>query len=922
MNNSKVINELGQSIWYDNIERRLLKNGQLAQLVAQEKVFGITSNPSIFEKAITSSTDYNDSLQAMAWAGLNSEQIYLRLVIRDIQDAADLFLPLYNTTEARDGYVSLEVSPLLADDTEATIHDAKALWAQVNRPNLMIKVPATKAGIPAVEALIAEGINVNVTLIFSIDRYREVMAAYKRGLAKRKKAGFPLNNIASVASFFISRIDSSVDSLLNKVENPATGTLVGKIAIDNAKLAYQAFKEFFETENFAPFTESGAQFQRPLWASTGTKNTSYSDVLYVDELISPNSVNTVPPATLAALLDHSSAQLRIEEDLEGAKARLAQLSNFGIDLNKVTNDLEKDGVEKFKQAYRSLINSIESKRKCYVSDLAGLENPVKNALTEAANQVYIGRLYDNDPSLWSVKTEQFDEIRNRLGWLDLPLYQSELTSELQNWAQTQITAGFTHVFVLGMGGSSLAPEVMSLSIHPSLDERKGMMLQIIDTTDPDEISARLRDVDLSKTLVIVSSKSGGTSETNAALQYFWQRYEDAGVPEIGMHFVAITDPDTSLEKMAKDKHFLKVFGSPDNVGGRFSVFTQFGLLPAATMGIDLKRLLDNGIDMLQNGTKNIPYAANPMLMLGLVLAEASMVGKNKLTFITEGYASPFVPWLEQLIAESSGKDGRGILPIDAEPALLAEKYNTDRVFVYLHTDGSAQERVDQLKSANHPVLTFEIEDAYQLGAEFYRWEYATAIACARLKINAFDQPNVQESKTIAKEKIAQYRELGIIEEGQPIWENDQAALYGQSVEGLSRATYLAQAIQCYLDALKNDGYTAINAYLPRLQRVEKDLQTVRAKILETTSKATTLGFGPRFQHSTGQFHKGGLDGGLFIQITREPQADLMIPGEEMSFGTLQRAQAVGDLEALLKRGKFAIRVHLKRGQVYDLVNWA
>jgi len=922
MNKSKAINALGQSIWYDNIERRLLKDGQLAQLIAEEKIYGITSNPSIFEKAITSATDYNDSLQAMAWAGLNAEQIYLRLVIRDIQDAADLFLPLYNKTDAHDGYVSLEVSPLLADDTAATIHEAKALWAQVNRPNLMIKVPATKAGIPAVEALIAEGININVTLIFSVERYREVMTAYKRGLAKRKKAGFALNRIASVASFFVSRIDSSVDSLLAKSENPEAALLAGKIAVDNAKLAYLAFKESFGDQAFASLKESGAQYQRPLWASTGTKNPNYSDVLYVDELIAPMSVNTVPPATLTGLLDHSSAKLQIEEGLADAKIRLGNLAKYGVDLDKVTYDLERDGVEKFKQAYYSLISSIESKRASYVEDLSGLEKPVANALVEAANQVYIGRLYDNDPSLWTSEISQFDEIRNRLGWLDLPLHQSKLASELQSWAQKQIALGLNQVFVLGMGGSSLAPEVMSLSIYPSLEKGSGMALQIIDTTDPDEIGARLRDVDLTKTLVIVSSKSGGTSETNAALHYFWQQFELAGVTEIGKHFVAITDPETSLEKIAKDKHFAKIFGSPDNVGGRFSAFTQFGLLPAATMGVDLQRLLDNGIDMVLNGTKQVPYAANPSLMLGLVMAEAAKAGKNKLTFITEGFASPLVPWLEQLIAESSGKNGMGILPIEGEPLLAADKYQKDRLFVYLQTDGTQLERVNQIRSAGHTVLTYIIEDAYQLGAEFYRWEYATAVACARLKINAFDQPNVQESKTIAKDKIAQYKELGKIEEGQPIWENEQAVLYGQSVEGLSRATYLAQAIQCYLDRLKPGGFTAINAYLPRLPRVEKDLEAIRGRILELTTNATTLGFGPRFQHSTGQFHKGGFEGGLFIQITHEPQADLMIPGEGMSFGTLQRAQAIGDLDALLRNGKLAVRVHLKRGQLNDLVHWA
>lgn len=922
MNNSQKIFELNQSIWYDNIERRLLKNGELARLVNEEIIYGITSNPSIFQKAISASTDYDDALQAMAWAGLTTDQIYSRLVIRDIQDAADLFLPVYYKTQKKDGYVSLEVSPLLADDTKATIHEAKALWAQVNRPNLMIKVPATEAGLPAVEALIADGINVNVTLIFSIDRYKQVMQVYKHGLLRRQKAGFDLSSVASVASFFVSRIDSAVNAALDqfKSKSPEIDALKGKIAVDNAKMAYLAYKDFFEGVEFASLIQAGAQIQRPLWASTGTKNHDYSDVLYIDELIAPNTVNTVPPATLSAVLDHSDPKLRIANEVENSSKRLEMLKKAGINLEEVTNKLERKGVELFKQAFEALLATIENRRVRFAAELAELSTPVVEALADAAEKVYISRLYQHDPTLWTTKKDQFDEIRNRLGWLDLPAAQYELADELSDWAKQYFDYGYKHAFVLGMGGSSLAPEVLSLSVSPNLEGHKGLKLQIIDTTDPEEISARLSNIDLNQTLVIASSKSGSTAETNAALNYFLQLFEEAAIPDIGNHFVAITDPGTSLEKIAVERRFSRVFGSPDNVGGRFSVFTQFGLVPAAIMGIDLKRLLDNGVDMVQNGRQSIPYAANPMLMLGLVVGEAAKAGKNKLSFITEDFASPLVPWLEQLIAESSGKDGYGILPIANEPEIPVENYQSDRFFVYLKTNGSKQTRVDQLLKLGHPVISFVLEDSYQLGAEFYRWEYATAIACARIGVNAFDQPNVQESKTIAKQKIAGYKKAGFIEDGQAIWENDQAVLYGKPVDGLSRATYLAQALECYLKQIQSNGFVAINAYLPRLPNTEHDLQSVRGKILDATHSATTLGFGPRFQHSTGQFHKGGFEGGLFIQITREVQHDLMIPEEGMSFGTLQKAQAVGDLDALLERGKLAVRVHLKRGQIRDLVH--
>ena len=915
MNRSELLKQAGQSAWYDNIERGMLLDGEMARMIKEGEVYGVTSNPSIFEKSISTSAAYDDTLQSMAWAGLSKEQIYLQLVREDIQAAADLFLPVYEATDGLDGMVSVEINPLLAHDAEKSIEDGRALWAQMNRRNVMIKVPATKAGMPVIETLISEGINVNATLIFSIPRYLEVMEAYLLGLEKRLANDLPIDHIASVASFFVSRIDSLVDSRLEEYvsANPQAaeqvGALTGKIAVDNARLAYQEFLKFFASERFENLKAFGAKVQRPLWASTGTKNKSYSDTLYVDELVASDSVNTIPPATLSAFLDHGSTDLRIEQDLERATDNFNLLPELGFDFLRIAQELEDKGVEQFMQAYTSLLETIETKRSFFKAELADLGDDVRAAVKNAADDVFVGSLFDHEPSFWTKDESGHEEIRERLGWLSLPGQQFSIVEELTDFKEKLLSEGYENAFVLGMGGSSLAPEVISQAIAPV--SGKGLKLQIIDTTSPDEIAFRMRGVDLKKTLFIVSSKSGGTSETMSAFKYFWAELEKLDPENVGKHFVAITDPNTSLQDLAYRKSFRKVFNARPDVGGRYSVFTHFGLVPAALMGIDLHKLLAQGNASDLHSRKNVPYPANPNLMLGLVLGEAAKRGKDKLTFIAEGFAGSLVPWLEQLIAESSGKEGKGILPIENEPVLQGQSYPEDRIFVYFKIDGSKAGLAEELKQAGHVVLTIAIPEPYALAKEFYRWEYATVIACAVLQVNAFDQPNVQLSKSIAKEVITAYQKTGKLEDGEPIWENEEAIVYGFRNEEALKETELESLLLAYTRAVPEKGYVVLSGFIPRLDENFAYLQALRRKILNAVNKATTLGFGPRFLHSTGQLHKGGQAGGLFIHFTRDAEIDFEIPGEGMNFATLQRAQALGDLQALVQKDRMALRVHLK-----------
>lgn len=372
MNTTLKLLEAGQSVWYDNIQRSLLKNGELAGMIQRGEIRGVTSNPTIFMNAITKSKDYDDSLLPLINAGLNNEDIFFHLAIEDIQAAADLFQGLYQQADGGDGYVSLEVSPYLANDTAGTLAQAKQLWQRVNRPNLMVKIPATEAGIPAIADAIAAGINVNVTLIFSLQRYAKVMDAYLTGLEKRVEAGLAIDSIASVASFFVSRVDTKIDERLHEINQTggpqaeSVANLFGKAAIANARLAYAEFKKVFSAERFQKLKKKGARVQRPLWASTSTKNRAYRDVMYVEELVGPDTVDTVPPQTLVAFLDHGEVRPSLEENLDAARQALVELESFGISMKEVTRELENEGVQSFSDAFTVLLNAVEGRRKAAV----------------------------------------------------------------------------------------------------------------------------------------------------------------------------------------------------------------------------------------------------------------------------------------------------------------------------------------------------------------------------------------------------------------------------------------------------------------------------------------------------------------------------------------------------------------------------
>lgn len=908
MNSIERLNALGQSLWYDNIERRLLENGELAAMIQRGEIGGVTSNPSIFHHAISKTRDYDSALVPMAWAGWEAEKIFWQLAVEDIQRTCDLFRPLFDKTQGADGYVSLEVHPALAHDGEATFAQAKDLWERVDRPNLMIKIPATKAGLPAIRAGIASGININVTLIFSIERYREVMDAYLDGLEEFRRQALVdgmSSAPASVASFFVSRMDTKVDLLL-----PKDSPLRGKAAVANAKLAYAAFQETFSGERWQKLLDAGGRIQRPLWASTSTKNRAYPDTLYVDELIGSDTVNTVPPQTLEAFKDHGRAETTLTEGVEDARKVFSALEEAGISVRRVTRELEDEGVRAFLEAFSAMLKAIEERRVSALESLGGLTGGVQRRIAslEAGNMA--ARLWDGDAALWTYDPKGQVEIRRRLGWLNLPETSRPRVKSIQAAADEIHQVGIRRVLLLGMGGSSLAPEVMSL-VFPDNGERDGenkISFAILDSTDPAQVAKAVKEFPPSESLYIVSSKSGGTVEVNAMLEYFWQL---SGMN--GSRFVAITDPGTRLDALANERGFRHTLLTDPAVGGRFSVLADYGLLPMALMGYDIGKVLDFAARMMRECSPEVSTARNPGIGLGASLGESAITGRDKLTLIADADVAPFGSWLEQLIAESSGKNGTGIVVVDREPLCEACVYGEDRLFVYLKTTGEKAPVVEDIRSAGHPVLEFTVPHALALAGEFYRWEVATAVACHILGVNAFDQPDVQDNKDRTLAKMGEYGKTKRLEEPSPIWEEDGFRAF--SNQTLSKKN-LSSLLKGFLSLAKPGDYVAVNAYLPRSPQMTALLTDLRLKILRTTGCATTLGFGPRFLHSTGQLHKGGPASGLFLQITADPIEDIEIPtnaGESngaTSFGVLERAQALGDYEALEVRQRRILRLHL------------
>ena len=932
MNPVRALQEHGQTVWLDFLSRGFIVKGDLKKLIDEDGLHGVTSNPSIFEKAIGHSDEYDQAIARMLQARDRPVgELYECLAVEDIKHAADVLRPVFDATRGADGYVSIEVSPYLAMDTQRTVGEAKRLWREVDRKNVMVKVPATTAGMPAIQMLTAQGVNVNITLLFSRRVYEQVVEAYLSGLEERAASGADLGHVASVASFFVSRIDAAVDKLLDQKiaevndpdEKARLGKLKGAVAVANAKLAYQRYKRLFAGNRWIALQAKGAREQRLLWASTGTKNKAYSDVLYVEELIGPNTVNTMPPATVEAFRDHGKLRDALEENVDEAQRILGDLGRAGISLDAVTDKLTEDGVRLFADSADQLLAAVANKRAALLGDCIDtqtiacdrqLEKAVGECVEEWRANGKVRRLFRRDKSLWT----NVDEDR-WLGWLDCVDEGFQQLERYQTFARDVKSESFTDALLLGMGGSSLGPEVLA----QAFGRQPGWpTLRILDSTDPAQIRAVESAVHLNRTLFIVSSKSGSTTEPNILKDYFYQRVVDAvGREQAGRRFVAVTDPGSSLERVAKSENFWRTFHGVPSIGGRYSVLSAFGLVPAAAAGIDVAALLKAAQAMVRSCAPDVPPSENAGVQLGIGLGVAGGRGRDKVTILTSPRLAGFGAWAEQLIAESTGKQGKGLIPVDGEALGKPEVYGQDRFFVDIRaaedSDRQHAAMLAALEQAGHPVVRIVQKSIGHIGQEFFRFEIAIAVAGAVLGINPFDQPDVEASKIKTRELMAEFEKSGALPRQTPVVLSDFIDIYTDAANAAALRSAGADGtieswIKTHLARIRAGDYAAVLAYLAREEAHIDALQKLRLLLRDRCQVATCVGFGPRFLHSTGQAYKGGPNTGVFLQITAEHHEDLAIPGHRASFGVVEAAQARGDFDVLAERGRRALRVHLKR----------
>lgn len=913
------------SLWVDNINRSFLSDGSLQRYIDNLHITGLTSNPTIFEKAILANKAYDTSFEILLKKGYNEEEILESLMVEDIQLACDSLNKIYEESNRRDGYVSMEISPLFSFDSEKIIKESLRLYEKVGRKNLMIKIPATESGIKALEELIYSGVNINMTLIFSPFIYERTALSYIRGVEKRIAAGFS-EHPYSVASFFISRIDTAVDQKIeylletNHISKDEANKLKGQIAISTALMAYEKYLNLFFTDKFMKLSMSGAKEQRIVWASTSSKNPSYRASKYIEELTLADTINTAPIDTIESFYSSGLInEVNIYERISYAKYLLTLLSKFNISMEDILKNLQKDGIEKFIYSHNKLLGVIGDKinRSKNMTEKANKIMPENHDITEEIKRLnesnFLKSLWEKETSIFKKEQEHQKIIRNSLGWLDIPFKMYSKIKEIEDFTNSIKEEGYKYAVLLGMGGSSLAPEV-----YKSLYQKNNYpKLIVLDTTNPESILKARKTIDIKKTLFIFSSKSGGTIEPNSQFKYFFSEVKKSGIKNPGNNFIAITDKNTSLEKLALSKKFKKIFINPSDIGGRFSALSYFGLIPASICGANIKLIIEKSLNMAklcQNNNIN----ENPGLILGSIIYNGFKLGKDKLTIILPEKLKTFGLWIEQLVAESTGKEGKGIVPVCENILNDIENCSRDRNFITVEFENfrnqQLEDSISTLKNEGHRVYRIFIEDIYDISAEFFRWEIATATAGFLMEINPFDQPDVQFSKKYTIELISEFVKTRKMSVEKPIFENDYFSVFFSDAINKNKIEFKneEELFSYILSNLKENDYLVLLAYLCQAADIDKKLYEILKKIKEVNNVASFYSYGPRYLHSTGQLFKGGKDNGLFLILTHKSKKDIKIDGERYTFGQLHMAQAIGDFKALNSKNRRAIRIDIKK----------
>lgn len=894
----KNLKNAGQSLYLRFSRLREIDFNTLQQQVADNRLSGIVLDPCVLCGTASCRRTLDNRAVPLRMNQWGVTRMYHNAAAALCRKVTQSLKPIYTETNGENGY--LVVQPVFESfSAEYKIaEEIRAFWKLVNRPNLIIALPVGVLSPSVFGELLSEGVNLGFSSVTSESRIREIAETYLAALESRAAEGKTMGTLCCMAAVEADILDNTLEAeKLNDIFPMLTSQIANCVSSYN------------QSERMKKLMDAGAKPLRILWMTESGEGIRYQNQLIVRDTIS---------AMTAAQIEEFRKDGRLTPPSALPNASAADMTEETRNqLEKISQQIEEAKVQMMIQAYQNMQKGIETAASAVEKGLGVLIAPIEANFKKLEEESMITRMFAKDPTVWTFDTADYTEIRNRLGWLDI--YQTiDKTGPEYKAILGQLKAdGIRKVLLIGMGGSSLAPEVLS-RVFPEAD---GLKLEIIDSTDPGQVLQADADHPLAETVYIVASKSGGTAEIRAMMDYFYAKAKSALGDAAGKHFIAITDPGTLLERTAKELKFRNVIISDPSIGGRFSVLSPFGIVPAALIGLDTAKIAAKVTEIATICAPSAPTGANEGAALGVYLATAAQNGRDKITILTDHEFDSFGSWLEQLIAESSGKLGRGIVPIDIEPELAPADYAKDRAFVYVNFSGEKQPFVDALIEAGQPVLTIKLTDKYDLFREFYRWEIAVSVACALINVNAFDQPNVQDSKTRTIAKVNDFKKNGKLDELSVSWRGEGVeAYFNFDNEEMKTAKTVKEFIAAYLKLAKSgEDYVAINAYIPRNDETLRTLQSFRTSILKATNCATTLGFGPRFQHSTGQLHKGGANNGVFIQLVADAPKDTEIPGEGMSFATFERAQALGDFDALLAVDRRAIRLNLGSAPLSILV---
>ncbi|MGD8587393.1 MAG: bifunctional transaldolase/phosoglucose isomerase [Chromatiales bacterium] len=696
-------------------------------------------------------------------------------------------------------------------------------------------------------------------------------------------------------------------------------------------LDYIHWKTLFTGNRWESLVAAGAQPQRLLWASTSAKNPAYDELMYVESLIGPATISTLPPTTLDALRDHGRHRPALEEQLSSALVTLENLQHLDIDLERITDRLLWDGLARFEAAYDRMLTAVDKlcgqtlaappdRQRLHLPE--ELTGHVQQLLATWQQQRDSERLWAKDANLWSGQGEN-----HWLDWLDIVPAQLGRLADLRRVGHLTEGHYFHHAVLLGMGGASLVSEVFS-RVFGNAPEHPELL--VLDSTDPDQIRRVREQIDPAHSLFIIASKSGSTLESRLLGEYFFTLLsEQIGTERAGRHFFAITDPGSPLDTFAKAYGFRQVFYGRPGIGGRYAALSDFGMVPAALLGVDLERFLERTAVMVETCSAATPALENPAVVLGMVLAAAREQGRDKITFAATPRLEPLASWLEQLLAESTGKQGNGLIPVQGETITAPSQYDQDRLFVYLRLSPEADPQQDsavkRLSDAGHPVVCIDIDNVYDLGQEFFRWQMATVVAASTMGINPFDQPDVEAAKLASHELISDYEKGIELPVHTPLATAGHLSLYAEpdyaaELQPSSRAvTSLVELLGAHLYRFESGDYAVLLAYLDRNHKAcARLLQVIRQRVRDHYHVASCLGYGPRYLHSTGQAYKGGPNSGVFLILTRDPVEDIPVPEQRISFGVVQTAQALADSEVLGLRGRRVVRLNLGSDPVAGL----